>query len=117
MEDVQIAEAIPSCAFQRDEEVLRSSKKNGQFPREAAWLLALEEALYAMSVPRDCQVIIIRTNIRKLDALIKRDLYSEHTSTVSIAQSIHERLLTMAREGQSTPFRRYPIELRSSLLY
>ena len=61
-------------------------------PIEVVWLRILEEAVYTISTPQNCQAILIRTNIRKLDALIRKDLYLKFSSAVKIAQSIHDRL-------------------------
>ena len=77
----------------------------------------LNEAIDAMSFPIDCEAVIVRTNIRKLDTLIKKNLYTENIQSIAIAQSINERLLDVRLETPMESRKKYPVELRSSLMY
>ena len=83
---------------------------------------ALTEGLEAMDVPTGTIAVVVRTNIRKLDLMIRKDLYVRDNVARSLAQGIDEQLWNMRHEANMSPAKelnstkRYPLELRSSLL-
>ena len=60
--------------------------------RIAVLLDALLEGLELMIVRPTAELILVRTNIRKLAEALSKDLYVKSSTGTQIAQKIHERL-------------------------
>ena len=75
-----------------------------------------------MEVPTGTIAVVVRTNIRKLDLMIRKDLYVRGNVAWPLAQQIHDQLWEMGQEANTSQAhelkskKRYPLELRSSLL-
>ena len=114
--------AIPSAIWELPEVHGDSNLVNAKQSREGSWLQVLSEGLAAMDVPSGTIAVVVRTNIRKLDLMIRKDLYVRGNVARSLAQGIHEQLWNMGQLANTSPTKeltstkRYPLELRSSLL-
>ena len=75
---------------------------NAEQPRNCAWLQALAEGLAAMEVPTGPIAVVVRTNIRKLDLMIRKDLYVRGSVVWPLAQRIHDQLWKMGLEANTS---------------
>ena len=113
--------ATPSTIWERPESLTQSDAVGVNGSMEAVWLAALAEGLATLDIPSGTIAILVRTNIRKLEALIQRDLYVRDKIALTIARDIHNRLWQMARkanelqEEKQSDSKTYPLELRCSL--
>ena len=118
---ISIIVGLPSVVWHKDEVETCKGINNSGLPREAAWLLILEEALLVVQPTEGTRAIIVRTNIRKLSTIIKKDLYVRHEAAVKIAVRIHKHLREMSEstispEHTGPSINTTPIELRTSLI-
>ena len=114
--------AIPSAIWERPEVPGDANLVNTKPSREGSWLQALSEGLAAMDIPSGTIAVVVRTNIRKLDLMIRKDLYVRNKVAQSLAQGIHDQLWILGQQANTSPAKgltstkRFPLELRSSLL-
>ena len=113
--------ATPSTIWERPESLTQSDAVGVNGSMEAVWLAALAEGLATLDIPSGTIAILVRTNIRKLESLIQRDLYVRDKIALTIARDIHNRLWQMARkaneiqEEKQSDSKTYPLELRCTL--
>ena len=114
--------AIPSAIWELPEVPGDAHLVNTKQSREGSWLQALSEGLAAMDIPSGTIAVVVRTNIRKLDLMIRKDLYVRNKVAQSLAQGIHDQLWILGQQANTSPAKgltstkRFPLELRSSLL-
>ena len=109
--------ATPACTWERPETLLGkySSASKAKCPQKIdVWLETLLEGLELMIVRPSAELILVRTNIRKLAEAVSKDLYVKSLTGTIIAQKIHARLEQLGKthtpstEGMPT----CPLELR-----
>ena len=61
---------------------------NAKQKRVGSWLQALTEGLEAMDVPKGTVAVVVRNNSRKLDLIIRNDLYVRDKVALTLAQGI-----------------------------
>ena len=84
---------------------------------ETVWLELLLEGLLTLDIPTGVRVIFVRTNIRKLAAILEKQLYVKDHNASEISCAIHTELGNLTRKAN--PLNEEPttpIELRGVLL-
>ena len=114
--------ANPVCSWERPEVLMGdygedSTAKDKE--RIAVWLEALLEGLELMIVRPTVEVVLIRTNLRKLAEALRKDLYVKSSTGTLIAQKIHDLLEKMGEShpSSSNGARTSPLEIRAVLVY
>ena len=79
------------------------------------WLETLQDSIEALDIPTATEVIVIRTNVWRLDEAVKRDLYVRSDLGAHIAGTIHQ-LLSRRSDDSHTEELKFPLELRSVLV-
>ena len=110
---------LPSCEWWRPEALLDDEyrKLNTDTPTKCIciWLEVLQDSIEALDLPTATDLIVVRTNVWKLDEAVKRDLYVKSDLGVYIAGTIH-RLLSRQSDRSNNEKQTFPVELRSVLV-
>lgn len=109
---------LPSCEWWRPQELLDDDYKRmqGDSPIESigVWLEVLQDSIETLDIRSATEVIIVRTNVWKLDEAIRKDLYVRSTIGVQIANTIHQLLRGSGQLGKMK--QNYQVELASVLI-